>query len=133
MHAGNNNKTQDIRLITNFHLYKDIDIKKPKSLVELKIIKDLEELKLDPENYKLDLNKNLETYSPWLYRKDDDKEYDVLKKQLIYFQNHNMINKDDTNLMKNNFNENNNKELDEYNKNIYKTKRELFGLRPKNQ
>ena len=133
LHAGNNNKTQDIRVITNFHLFKDIDIQKPKSLVELKIIKDLEELKLDPENYKLDLNKNLQTYSPWLYRKDDDKEYDVLKKQLIYFQNHKMINKDDTTLMKNNFNENNNKELDEYNKNIYKIKKKLFGLRPKNQ
>ena len=32
--------------------------------------------------------------------------------------------------MKNNFNENNYKELDKYNKNIYKMKK-LFGLRPK--
>ena len=133
MHAGNNNKTQDIRVITNFHLFKNIDIKKPISLVELKITKDLEELNLDPENYKLDLNKNLQTYTPWVYRKDDDKEYDVLKKQLIYFQNHDMINKDDTTLMKNNFNENNYKELDKYKKNIYKMKKKLFGLRPKNQ
>ena len=43
--------------------------------MELKITKDLEELNLDPENYKLDLNKNLQTYTPWVYRKDDDKEY----------------------------------------------------------
>jgi len=132
LHAANNNKTQDIRVITNFHLYKDIDIKNPKTLVELKIKKDLTELNLNPENYKLDFNNNLPTYTPWVYRKNDDKEYEILKSQLIYFQNNNIVNKDDTNLMKNNFNEKNIKELDEYNKNIYKIKKKLFGLRPKN-
>ena len=133
LHAANNNKTQDIRLINNFHLYKEIDIKNPKSLVELKTKKDLIDLDLDPENYKLDSNKNLQPYTPWVYRKDDDKEYKILKKQLIYFQKYNIINKNDANIMKNNFNKNNDRELDDYNKNIYKIKKKLFGLRPKNQ
>ena len=130
LHAANNNENQDIRLITNFHLYKEIDINNPKSLIELKINKDLLDLKLNPKNYKFDSNKNLEPYEPIIVRKDHDKEYGILKKQLIYFQKNNIINKDNKDFMKNNFNEANNNELDTYNKNIYHEKKKLFFVKP---
>ena len=38
LHSGNNNKFSSIRLLTNFHLYKVIDFKNPKSLIEKKYI-----------------------------------------------------------------------------------------------
>ncbi len=130
LHAANINKTQDIRLITNFHLYKEININNPKSLVELKTNKDLIELNLNPKEYKLDTDQNLEPYEPMVLRDNHDKEYEILKKQLIYFQKNNIINKDNKNYMKNNFNENNDSELDTYNKNIYHEKKKLFLVRP---
>lgn len=134
LHAANNNKTQDIRSVCNYHLYKEIDFKNPISLVEKKMNQDLLELKLDPNLYKLDTSKNLPKYDPLVIRTCHDKEYDLLKKQLIYLQKNNIeISKNYKNVMKNNFNKNNNKDLDDYNKNIYNIKKNLFSLRPNNQ
>jgi ectoine hydroxylase-related dioxygenase (phytanoyl-CoA dioxygenase family) len=135
VHAANFNKTQDIRVITNMMLMKEIDLKNPISLVELRIQKDLEELKLDINKYHLDTSKVLPKYEPIVGRPNHDNQYKLLKNQLIHLQKNNIINDKDqidgVNIMKNNFNETNNEELDNYNKNIYKKVKERFYMRLK--
>ena len=129
LHAANNNKTQDIRVVTNYHLYRNINIKDPISLVEKRINQDLLELKLDPNLYKLDTSKNLSNYESWLFRKNHEKEYNLFKNQLIFLQKNNIINKDNNNFMKNNFNKNNHQILDKFNNNIYNLKKKRFSKR----
>lgn len=129
LHAANNNKTQDIRVVTNYHLYRNINIKDPISLVEKRINQDLLELKLDPNLYKLDTSKNLSNYESWLFRKNHEKEYNLFKNQLIFLQKNNIINKDNNNFMKNNFNKNNHQILDKFNNNVYNLKKKRFSKR----
>jgi len=125
LHSASNNKTQDIRLVNNFHIYREINFKNPISLVEMRTKKDLSELNLDPNNYTIDLNKNLSEYQALILRNNHDDEYNLIKTQLIYFQKNNIIlDKDYKNIIKNNFNEDNNEILDNYNRNILGIKKE---------
>lgn len=131
------------RGICNYHIYKQIDIANPVTPTELLIKKHLDELGLDIKDYTLSSKINC-GYPPIVFRKGGKAEdlhwYNaIVKPELKYLQSIGIVvNENDKKSIlcmdgkhrpwywRNDYNDDNEKEIDEQNMNVYSISRENF-------
>ena len=134
LHSSTQNSTNNLRILTNFHLYKEINLLNPVSLVEQRICRDLSSINANLLQYTIN-NSNIEilpSYTPIVFRTSHFKEYKLYQEQIMYLIR--LLILDDTiihppHIMMPYTNNSDNGSIDNINIEIYNKIKKMFSIR----